>query len=408
MTLGLSYTMDMPENLKIIGDHQQNTIDQMNNCLAHGGARAVLCADGHKGYSQPVGGVIAYYEDISISGVGFDIACGNKAAMLNIKGSEIKDKLWPKIADEIARKVSFGVGRTNSEPVDHALFDDDAWKMDPLKGLKQTARAQLGTVGSGNHYLDIFLDDKDNVWIGAHFGSRGLGHKTATHFLLVAGGRDGMDVPPCTVSGMSTIGQDYLEAMRIAGEYAYAGRDYVVDVVAEILGGKIIDQVHNHHNFAWRERHDGNDMWVVRKGATPAFPGQRGFVGGSMGDISVILKGVDSEASKEALYSTVHGAGRVMSRTEAAGKMKWIFDPERGRKMPKRVSEGKVNEASMRQRVKNQGVELRGAGADEAPEVYRPLRDVLKHHDGTIEIELILNPKVVVMAGAGEFDPYKD
>lgn len=400
--------MEQIDNMTIIGQHDERTIQQLKTCLNAGGVRGVLCADGHVGYSCPVGGVIAYYEDVSISGVGYDIGCGNKAAMLNIKGSEIKDKFWPKIADEIARKVSFGVGRVNKDRVDHALFDDDAWKMDPLKGLKQLAREQLGTVGSGNHYVDVFVDDEDNVWIGVHFGSRGLGHKTATHFLLVAGGQDGMDVPPCVVSSRSTIGQDYLEAMRIAGEYAYAGRDYVVDLVAEIIGGKIVDSVHNHHNFAWRERHDGNDVWVVRKGATPAFPGQRGFVGGSMGDKSVILRGVDSEASQKALYSTVHGAGRVMSRTEAAGKVKWVFDPQLNRKAPKRVSEGKVNEASMRQRIKNQGIELRGGGADEAPEVYRRLEEVLAHHDGTIEIERWLTPKVVVMAGAGEYDPYKD
>jgi tRNA-splicing ligase RtcB (3'-phosphate/5'-hydroxy nucleic acid ligase) len=99
-----------------------------------------------------------------------------------------------------------------------------------------------------------------------------------------------------------------------------------------------------------KKNHDGQDYWVVRKGATPAFPGQRGFVGGSMGDISVIIKGVDSPKAKEALYSTVHGAGRLMSRTEAAGKVKWVFDPKRKKKMPTRISEGKVNETSMRQK----------------------------------------------------------
>ena len=108
--------------------------------------------------------------------------------------------------------------------------------------------------------------------------------------------------------------------MTLAGQYAYAGREWVVERVRPIIGAKILDTVHNHHNYAWRERHGERDLWVVRKGATPAFPGQRGFVGGSMGDDAVILEGVESEASAASLYSTVHGAGRVMSRTDAKGK----------------------------------------------------------------------------------------
>src|SRR4029078_13289013 len=104
------------------------------------------------------------------------------------------------------------------------------------------------------------------------------------------------------------LGAQYLEAMELAGRYAYAGRDWVCSRVARILGASILEEVHNHHNFAWRERHDGRDLWVVRKGATPAFPGQRGFVGGSMGETSVILRGTDSGRSADALYSTVRGA----------------------------------------------------------------------------------------------------
>ena len=111
--------------------------------------------------------------------------------------------------------------------------------------------------------------------------------------------------------------------MKLAGRYAYAGRNWVCEKVASLLHCNILDEIHNHHNFAWEEQHFGQKMWVIRKGATPAFPGQRGFVGGSMGDISVIIEGVESEESVHALYSTVHGAGRVMSRTAAAGKRRW-------------------------------------------------------------------------------------
>src|SRR5437879_13148944 len=183
------------------------------------------------------------------------------------------------------------------------------------------ARDQLGTVGGGNHYVDIFADEQDRVWVGWQFGSCGLGHKTATHFLKAAGGKDGMDVPPTVVSEKSAIGHDYLAGMHLAGRYAYAGREAVArHVVKNILGAKTVEEVHNHHNFAWREKHDGREFWVVRKGATPAFPGQKGFAGGSMGDDAVIIEGVDSPTSREALFSTIHGAGRIMSRTAAKGR----------------------------------------------------------------------------------------
>src|SRR5205823_13088939 len=195
-------------------------------------------------------------------------------------------------------------------------------------------------------------------------------------------------------------GQDYLEAMAIAGEYAYAGREAVVDRVRRLLGADITDSVHNHHNFAWKEQHDGESVVVVRKGATPAFPGQRGFVGGSMGDISVILEGVDSAAARAALYSTVHGAGRVMSRTQAAGRVQ--------RRTGKVIKPGLVDWQSAQRQVREFGAVLRGGGPDEAPEVYRPLDSVLSAHAGTIRVLHRLKPRAVVMAGRNELDPYKD
>ena len=203
------------------------------------------------------------------------------------------------------------------------------------------------TVGSGNHYVDVFKDEQDFIWIGVHFGSRGLGHKSTTHFLKAAGGKDGMLVDPCVVDLKSDLGQQYLKAMRLGGRYAYAGREWVCDEVSRIIQGNTerLVEVHNHHNFAFEEEHDGEKLFVVRKGSTPAFPGQKCFVGGSMGDISVILEGRDTPEAKENLYSTIHGAGRVMSRTEAAGKSRWA----KGKKL--KISEGKINEAEMRKKV---------------------------------------------------------
>jgi tRNA-splicing ligase RtcB len=190
--------------------------------------------------------------------------------------------------------------------------------------------------------------------------------------------------------------------MTIAGEYAYAGREVVVQKVLDIMGAKATDTIHNHHNFAWREQHFGIQRWVVRKGATPAFPSQRGFVGGSMGDYSVILKGVPTSEAVDSLFSVMHGAGRIMSRRKAAGKSRYV----KGRRIP--ISPGLVDFAKVQQDIRDEGIILRGAGADEAPEVYRPLMDVLEFHKGTVDVEEVLRPVVVVMAGADVEDPYKD
>lgn len=374
--------------LKIYGEHDENTVAQMRNCMAVGNAVAgVICADGHLGYAQPVGGVIAYDKQISISGVGFDIACGNMAVRLDTPFSAIEDKVG-EIIRQIPQVISFGVGRTNDERVSHDLFDDaEAWKAADMEDYRPKAMAQLGTVGSGNHYVDLMRDEDGLTWIGVHFGSRGLGHTSATKYLKAAGGKDGMNVPPAVVDEQSEIGARYLAAMELAGRYAYAGREWVVERVRKIVGGNVTDMVHNHHNYAWRENHNGRDLWVVRKGATPAFPGQRGFVGGSMGDDAVIIEGVESAEDKLSLYSTVHGAGRLFGRKEA-----------------KRRFARPQMDAWLRER----GVMLLGADLDESPMAYRRLPEVLAYHAGTIRVLHTLRPFAVVMAGAGELDPFKD
>jgi tRNA-splicing ligase RtcB len=217
-----------------------------------------------------------------------------------------------------------------------------------------------------------------------------------------------MDSPPVLLDTRTDLGQAYIEAMTLAGEYAYAGRDLVVERALQILGTHATEEVHNHHNFAWRESHFGKDYWVVRKGCTPAFPGQRGFVGGSMGDISVILEGVDGQEAKEALYSTVHGAGRVLSRRQAAGKRRWIRDKRTGRRVAKTISPGVIDWEAAKRELRQRGIELRGGGADEAPGVYKRLDDVLDAHRGSIRIRHTLRPLGVAMAGDDVLDPYRD
>ncbi|HXX49875.1 MAG TPA: RtcB family protein [Xanthobacteraceae bacterium] len=374
--------------LTIYGRHDDATVAQMKNCMTVGNVVAgVICADGHLGYAQPVGGVIAYEKQISISGVGFDIACGNMAVRLDVPFDAIEDRVG-EIAKDIANTVSFGLGRTNDERVEHELFDDtDAWTAADMRDYRQKAAAQLGTVGSANHYVDLMRDEEGFVWIGNHFGSRGLGHTSATKYLKAAGGKNGMNVPPAVMDEDGELGARYIAAMELAGRYAYAGREWVIERVRKIIGGAVTDSVHNHHNYAWRETHDGHDLWVVRKGATPAFPGQRGFVGGSMGDDAVIIEGIDSAQSRALLYSTVHGAGRLFGRKEAKRRFK---------------------REQMDEWLKSRGVTLVGADLDESPMAYRRLPDVLAEHAGTIKVLHTLRPFAVIMAGSGEFDPFKN
>jgi tRNA-splicing ligase RtcB len=391
--------MQVIDGIPVWGDPVEGSaLEQIKRCRETAD-RVALMADHHKGYAVPIGGVVAYEHAISPSGVGFDIACGNKAVCTDAGAADVRARIKP-IMDDIWRTISFGIGRHNQERVDHELFDDEAWKLKPVSGLKQMARDQLGTVGSGNHFVDIFVDEIDRVWIGVHFGSRGLGHKTATYFLEQAGAKDGMDVDPCVIKTNTSLAQDYLEAMRLAGRYAYAGRDWVCERVLKILGARSTGEIHNHHNFAWREKHGKDEFWVVRKGATPAFPGQKGFVGGSMGDISVIIEGVENPLGRQSLYSTIHGAGRVMGRMQARGK--------RDRKTGAVVREAKVTPNMMREWVDRAGVELRGAGTDESPHCYKRLPDVLAQHEGTINVLHTLSPIGVAMAGENEFDPFKD
>jgi tRNA-splicing ligase RtcB (3'-phosphate/5'-hydroxy nucleic acid ligase) len=429
---------------KIHGSHDDRTLAQLDRCLSAGSAAAgVLCADGHLGYAHPIGGVVGYTDHISISGVGFDIACGNMAVRLDTRYADIKDKA-AMILQDVSKHISFGIGRRNAERVDHDLFESDLWNAADVAHLKKMAADQLGTVGSGNHYVDLFEDGDGFVWIGVHFGSRGLGHKTTTKYLALAGAKDGMEVDPALIAADTDMGRGYIAGVELGGLYAYAGREWVVEKVRSIIGGDVTFSVHNHHNFVWHENHGGVDMWVVRKGATPAFPGQYSFVGGSMGDNAVILCGVDSEASKASLYSTVHGAGRVMSRSAATGKTQTsavcnvdgcgfklsYMDYEKARadaglkqgaqftlcpdhadnsmRKIKHREQGLIRHGDWKAWIADKGVMLLGGGIDEAPQAYRRLPDVLVEHAGTIDIVHTLRPFGVVMAGENEFDPFKD
>lgn len=390
------------DGIAVWGEPLQEAIEQMKEVIRYKKSpiHAALMADHHVGYSIPVGGVVAYKGAICVNGVGYDIACGNKAVLLDCDAGSVKRDIF-RIMNEVQKHISFGVGRINNEKVDHELFYDPIWnELDILKTLKDKARDQLGTIGSGNHYVDVFIDNFNRIWVGVHFGSRGLGHAIATHFVKEGGGRDGVHAEPVVFDENSDLGQQYIKCMELAGKYAYAGRDWVCGRVAKIIGGEISETIHNHHNFAWKERHFGDDLWVIRKGATPSFPGQRGFVGGSMGDVSFIIEGIESIDGASSLYSTIHGAGRAMGRVQAKGKT--------CRKTGKKLTEGLVKKEEHENWIKMADVEVRGGGLDESPLAYKRIEKVLSSHDGTIKILNTLRPIGVAMACESEFDPYKD
>src|SRR5262245_61123934 len=249
-------------NVKTFGDVDARSLEQLERCMTAGDAEfGVLCADHHPGYSQPIGGGIAYEGHVSPSGVGYDIGCGNKAVRTDLTRSDL-DALGgiEPVMGEITRRISFGMGVPARERVDHLVVEKiRVAEFEPQRKLASLAESQLGTVGSGNHYVNVMEDEESAIWVGVHFGSRGFGHKTASGFLALAQGLpfDGrategeMDSPPVLFEIDSELGRSYIAAMELAGEYAHAGRDVVVAKVLEILGAAAVHEVHHHPNLVW-------------------------------------------------------------------------------------------------------------------------------------------------------------
>src|SRR5919106_1960139 len=217
--------------IKTFGPVDARSRKQLETCMRAGDAEfGVLCADHHPGYSQPIGGAVAYEGYISPSGVGYDIGCGNKAVQTNITRADLDASGGVKpVMREIAKRISFGMGVPAQERVEHPVLERIAQApFEPQRKLHDLAVKQLGTVGSGNHFVNLFEDEEGRIWIGVHFGSRGFGHKTASGFLALAQGlafdahaREGeMDSPPVLFPIESELGQAYIGAMNLALEYA--------------------------------------------------------------------------------------------------------------------------------------------------------------------------------------------
>src|SRR4051794_6073019 len=219
--------------IKTFGKVDERSLQQLKRCMEAGDAEfGVLCADHHPGYSQPIGGGIAYEGYVSPSGVGYDIGCGNKAAQTELTRDDLEQLGGVEaLMREITQRISFGMGVPARERVEHPVLEQiRRADFSPQRKLIQLAESQLGTVGSGNHYVNLMEDEGGRIWVGVHFGSRGFGHKTASGFLALAQGKQfgdqvaggEMDSPPVLFEVGSELGESYVSAMTLAGDYAYA------------------------------------------------------------------------------------------------------------------------------------------------------------------------------------------
>lgn len=385
---------------ELIDDNAKN---QFERCFIEG-ATGILTADAHKGYRHPIGGVMGYRDKFSLSGVGYDIGCGNNAIKTSIKFSDVDKDFIKNLKQWIQENISFGVGKSSNVKIEHQILEDiQHHESQEIRSLSELARNQLGTVGSGNHYVDLMYDQDGFVWVTNHFGSRGLGHKLTTGFIsLYSSGEwsdkaseGDMDQPPILLDVNSEIGQNYYEAVKIGGRYAQAGRDWVAESIVSHLGQRPVEYIRNHHNFCWEEEIDGNKFYVVRKGATPIKEGQDIYIGGSMATPSYVVTGNSNCANY--LYSAPHGAGRVMGRAQAKGKIKDGIV----------IREPMVNEDEQRSLLQKVGVHVYGGDLDEMPACYKDIEKVIGSQD-CYSIKYKLIPFMVFMADKRSFDPYKD
>ena len=376
-------------------DIDPQAIRQMENaCSLPVAARGALMPDAHVGYGLPIGGVLATRDSVIPYAVGVDIACRMKLTVLDLPVRKLqgaRDRLRKVLASE----TRFGIGAAFRDRRQHRVLDDD-WSVSPVTArLKDRAWSQLGTSGSGNHFVeygrlevseigsqDLGIPAGEYLGLLSHSGSRGTGAAVASHYSRLA-----MDLHPELPRELkhlawldlgSESGQEYWRAMQLMGRYAEANHACIHRHVAKALGTEVLADVENHHNFAWEEEHRGEKLIVHRKGATPAAEGDLGIIPGTMASPAYLVRGRGHPAS---LDSSSHGAGRVMSRTQAKRSITW---------------------SQTRKLLERRGVELLSAGLDEAPMAYRDIDRVMAAQRELVVPLARFDPRIVKMAPAGE------
>ena len=383
---------------RIWGDnHDAAALQQMKNaCQLPVAVAGALMPDAHVGYGLPIGGVLATKDAVIPYAVGVDIACRMKMTVLDLPVSALRDD-QARLTRVLERETRFGIGASFKTRRQHEVLDAD-WQVTPVTArLKDRAWAQLGTSGSGNHFVEFgrltVLDQAAGLPRGEYFallshsGSRGTGAQIAEHYSRLA--RKLHPELPQELSHLAWLdlateaGQEYWAAMELMGRYAAANHALIHAYIARALGVEVRLDLENHHNYAWRERHrlpDGSegDVIVHRKGATPAGAGVLGIVPGSMGTPGYVVRGKGVAAS---LNSAAHGAGRRMSRTQAKKTFTWD---------------------DARRFLRERGVTLVSAGLDEVPMAYKDIDEVMAAQSDLVEPLARFDPRLVKMAPSGE------
>ena len=374
-------------------DLDEQAIQQMRNaCEVPVAVAGALMPDAHVGYGLPIGGVLATENAVIPYAVGVDIACRMKMTVFDMPPKALQSQT-ERLIRAIESETRFGIGaQFRGKKRDHAVMDEN-WNVTPItRHLKDKAHAQLGTSGSGNHFVEFGLFSLDHDEFGlkrgiylsllSHSGSRGAGAKICDHYSRLA--MDGCAQLPKHLRHLAWLdlrsheGIEYWSAMQLMGKYAAANHALIHRHIARHLGVKVLLDVENHHNFAWKEVHGGREMIVHRKGATPAGAGVLGVIPGSMATPGYVVRGKASDAS---LHSASHGAGRVMSRKKAKQTYRW---------------------SNVKEYLKQRGVRVLSAGLDEVPMVYKDIDQVMGHQEDLVEIVARFDPKLVKMAPAGE------
>ncbi|MDQ7947601.1 MAG: RtcB family protein [Pedobacter sp.] len=356
-------------------------------------AAGALMPDAHQGYGLPIGGVLATHNAIIPYGVGVDIGCRMALSIFDIPEKYYfgKDSFYKR---ELLAYTRFGAGNHYKphERTDHEVLENPAFELDFLKKLQGKAASQLGTSGGGNHFVEFGIvefetrDEELNIDKGryvallTHSGSRGFGATIAGHYTKLAKEVCKLPQEAANLAYLdldSTLGQEYWIAMNLAGDYASACHEVIHRKLIKAIGAKVLAKVENHHNFAWKEIWNGEEVIVHRKGATPAGKGVMGIIPGSMTAPGFLVRGKGAISS---INSASHGAGRLMSRTKAIQS---------------------ISRSDMKAILKDHGVTLIGAGLDEAPMAYKDIHQVMAAQTELVEIVAKFEPKMVRMADDG-------
>jgi tRNA-splicing ligase RtcB len=380
-------------------DIDEASIKQMESaCRVPVASAAALMPDAHLGYGLPIGGVLGTENAVIPYAVGVDIACRMKLTVIDTPVKELEKELrsgfrrGDRLSEAITAGTRFGVGAEWKQKQHHNVMDKD-WNITPVtKAMKDRAWSQLGTSGSGNHFVEIGvltlaapemgLETGTYLAILSHSGSRGAGANVCSYYKDVAISKLDKRYQEhfkhlAWLSLDSEAGQEYWAAMNLMGDYAAANHAVIHNNIVSILGAQVLAGVENHHNFAWKEEHNGKELIVHRKGATPAGAGVLGVIPGSMADPCFVVRG---KGKPESLNSASHGAGRRMSRNEAKKQFNWN---------------------QWKSVLAQRGVRLLSAGLDEVPGAYKPILEVMAAQTDLVDIIARFDPKIVKMSDDG-------